>query len=226
MTTREALFCSVLACPVDDLPRLVLADFLDESGDGADAIRARFIRRQFAGDAAANVPLTVLTELEPFTGGRQPHQYGTNISRKGVAEVTYGETTFEYRRGFLHTVRCTLADWLGSRCECVPGDSPCDHCHGVRTVGIGAAVVARHPVTTIRFTDVIAVQRRGTGKFEIAIPYPYTLHFDMALVAGGQFDSEQQALDALSNRLIAWAKSQPHPARIVATPVSVDFVTG
>ena len=42
----QALRRAVCAAPDDDLPRLVLADYLDESGDAADADRAAFIRAQ------------------------------------------------------------------------------------------------------------------------------------------------------------------------------------
>ncbi len=42
----QALRRAVCAAPDDDLPRLVFADYLDESGDAADADRAAFIRAQ------------------------------------------------------------------------------------------------------------------------------------------------------------------------------------
>ncbi len=44
MTEREALYAAVLAAPDDDTPRLVFADYLDDTGDPADALRAEFIR--------------------------------------------------------------------------------------------------------------------------------------------------------------------------------------
>ena len=43
MTTADALLAAVIAAPDDDLPRLVLADYLEESGD---PLRAEFIRLQ------------------------------------------------------------------------------------------------------------------------------------------------------------------------------------
>lgn len=46
MTTEEALLAAVWANPHDDLPRLVYADWLDETGDPAKAARAEFIRVQ------------------------------------------------------------------------------------------------------------------------------------------------------------------------------------
>ena len=46
MTDTEALLQSVLAHPADDLPRLVYADYLDETGDPVLSARAEFIRVQ------------------------------------------------------------------------------------------------------------------------------------------------------------------------------------
>jgi uncharacterized protein (TIGR02996 family) len=47
---REALFAAVLAAPDDDLPRLVFADWLDETGHPANAARAAYIRLQVEAD--------------------------------------------------------------------------------------------------------------------------------------------------------------------------------
>ena len=44
--TDDALLCSVLAHPEDDLPRLVYADYLEETGDAVQIKRAEFIRVQ------------------------------------------------------------------------------------------------------------------------------------------------------------------------------------
>lgn len=46
MTDDDALLGSVLAHPVDDLPRLVYADYLEETGDAVQIRRAEFIRVQ------------------------------------------------------------------------------------------------------------------------------------------------------------------------------------
>lgn len=46
MTTRDALWRSILENPDDDTPRLVLADWLDEHGSKKNAARAAFIRLQ------------------------------------------------------------------------------------------------------------------------------------------------------------------------------------
>ncbi len=46
MDTETALLAAIWASPHDDLPRLVYADWLDETGDPAKAARAEFIRVQ------------------------------------------------------------------------------------------------------------------------------------------------------------------------------------
>ncbi len=109
---RAALLASILADPSHDLPKLVMADWMEERGNESDCIHARFIRRQFAGPPR-NVPLTVLTELEPFIGC-QPHQYGFNVSpAAGVAEVGYRNgMSFIYRKGFVSEIRLPLALFL------------------------------------------------------------------------------------------------------------------
>jgi uncharacterized protein (TIGR02996 family) len=46
MSDRDALFAAVLDQPADDTPRLVYADFLDDTGADDDHQRAAFIRAQ------------------------------------------------------------------------------------------------------------------------------------------------------------------------------------
>lgn len=46
MTDREALERAVILSPLDDLPRLVYADWLDENGGDSERSRATFIRSQ------------------------------------------------------------------------------------------------------------------------------------------------------------------------------------
>jgi uncharacterized protein (TIGR02996 family) len=109
--TGQALLAAVCDQPAEDLPRLVLADWLDERGEPGDAIRARFIRHQCRPETPLrSVPLTMLADLEPLVGPL-PHTYGYNVTpRKGEAVVGYSrngtDLEFVYRRGFL--VQLTL----------------------------------------------------------------------------------------------------------------------
>ena len=46
MSDRAAFIRAIVATPGDDTPRLVFADWLDETGDESDRARAEFIRVQ------------------------------------------------------------------------------------------------------------------------------------------------------------------------------------
>src|SRR5262245_28593681 len=46
MTDRQALLRAIIASPADDLPRLVYADWLDDTAEPANVARAEFIRLQ------------------------------------------------------------------------------------------------------------------------------------------------------------------------------------
>ena len=72
MSDRDALLAAVLAAPADDVPRLVYADFLDESGDPGDAGWAALIRVQcrVAGLVRAGHRSRAEVEAE-LTGERQ-----------------------------------------------------------------------------------------------------------------------------------------------------------
>ena len=52
LADRDALFAGVLASPDDDLPRLVFADHLEESGHPALVARAAYIRAQLDAESA------------------------------------------------------------------------------------------------------------------------------------------------------------------------------
>jgi uncharacterized protein (TIGR02996 family) len=105
MTDYEALLHAVLADPEDDLPRLVLADCLEETGQPANTARAVFIRAQIDSEA---LPLgsTQRAELE---------QYATELlERFGGAWnstlpdwVTWRDTKVGYRRGFVEELSTT-----------------------------------------------------------------------------------------------------------------------
>ena len=122
---------------------------------------------------------------------------------------------------------------------------PCRRCGGSLVTGIGPEVVRRHPVERVVLVDRNPVKItlgpwawadettvRDIGTFAI----PKHL-FD--LLKGGKeehygeierperimtYEHREDANYALSSAIIRWAKSQPHPARIVTSPVAVDFL--
>jgi uncharacterized protein (TIGR02996 family) len=192
----KAQLAGILAVPADDLRRLVLADWLDEHGEGE---RAEFIRvqcelaklpaecdRTFCDGSLVVCPdcrrLKSLRIRERallqrgrdegwfrFPGRSDNVGYGEGDTlvwwppgdSRGVREedVVCGDA----RRGFVASVRCTLAEWCGGTCpDCLGVDglsyetylTDCRRCRGMgETTGIGESVVASHPVERVVLTD-------------------------------------------------------------------------
>lgn len=69
MTTRDLMLAAVVASPDDDLPRLVMADHLDESGE---AEYAEFVRVQVE---LAKVPEPGYKTIAPLFGSADPSYY-------------------------------------------------------------------------------------------------------------------------------------------------------
>jgi uncharacterized protein (TIGR02996 family) len=131
MTDRQALFRAVLAEPADDLPRLVMADFLDERGEFE---RAGYIRAsvelarlvdadQLDSDGYAAAVATVASvpfeslwgwacedglPLFPESVSRTRHTAG---ALDWVRDVGFG-VSIGFRRGFPEAVRCRSEDWM------------------------------------------------------------------------------------------------------------------
>lgn len=285
--TESALLAAVLANPADDLPRLVMADWLEENGQ---AERAAWIRIQcelertmpdrrpwyISGNWSDKVRPTSRQNLERHIWAKAveseevfdwfrvfDHDFA---SAAGVARINGGNPdTYDtddrlaiVRRGFISEVRCTLADWCGGECPTCHDDG---HYHAVnddgteeyfstpcncqfRTTGIGPAVVRSHPVERVVLTDREPSHVEGEGRrfwmwFSDDVPRPswptrhntsviprdVLLHNMPGLVIDFEKPTHEAAISALSAALISWAKSQPHPARIDATPVSVDITS-
>lgn len=282
--TESALLAAVLANPADDLPRLVMADWLEENGQPE---RAAWIRIQcelertmpdrrpwyISGNWSDKVRPTSRQNLERHIWAKAveseevfdwfrvfDHDFA---SAAGVARINGGNPdTYDtddrlaiVRRGFISEVRCTLADWCGGECPTCHDDG---HYHAVnddgteeyfstpcncqfRTTGIGPAVVRSHPVERVVVTD--KSPRPNTQELPDVMwwgwyltDHPgerYDLPIDLRDYIGTksgasvwrQYHTPEEATAALSVAAIAWAKSQPHPARIDATPVSVEITS-
>jgi uncharacterized protein (TIGR02996 family) len=103
MTDRDALVAAVAARPADDTPRLALADWLEEDGQAA---RAGFVRLQCR--AARLRPGTV----ERADALRAADDLAAEHETDWLGERAALLVTRDYRRGFLHTVRMTVDDFL------------------------------------------------------------------------------------------------------------------
>ncbi|MCU0705620.1 MAG: TIGR02996 domain-containing protein [Fimbriiglobus sp.] len=121
----ELLLKAVTASPDDDLPRLVAADWLDESGDPD---RAEFIRLQIE-RARADRPELEYREKQllnnPLFGPLWAVEacpriatldFGSSVRAVGVS----GSERVTFRRGFPFRVICTAAEWLRHGSGVVP----------------------------------------------------------------------------------------------------------
>lgn len=270
----KAMLAGILATPDDDLPRLVLADWLDELQQDDATARAEFIRlgvqieswgctfkqtpeqpgwnhlcgtdekgywlcqplrsreRALLAEHAATWLMPSPTPFPPLVRGSGQHGW----SLKEVTRLGERYLPVVFRRGFPTDVRCTLADWIGGECGCggtgewvdytVVLYHGCTRCRGTqRLTGIGPAVVAAHPVESVRVTDREPRShtagrwwyRFGSGADDL----PDTLipHLSSSDLCGGWsgyqigqytnavwFPTREAALSALSTVLIAWAK--------------------
>lgn len=135
----EALLAAVLACPEDDAPRLIYADYLE--GQGRDA-RAEFIRVQVGlaacGECGCDNLPRELAGLPAVVGMRPPCECRWCALRRRMFELYHAGEAFDFRptiewhvalvarvarlpagmpgvivsRGFVHAVTCSAEDWL------------------------------------------------------------------------------------------------------------------
>jgi uncharacterized protein (TIGR02996 family) len=150
VTDRDALYAAILAAPDDDTPRLVYADFLDDTGVRADGIRARFIRNQIA-----------LARAEPWSAEHDRLYRATAPVefhyRKGWSGGSDGIVLAEgntFTRGFLGHVTC----------------------YSKRFVADGAKLFAAHPVQGVKFAAMNGTRGAATATELAASPFLARLH--------------------------------------------------
>lgn len=228
MTDRDALVAAILADPEDDLPRLIYADWCEEQGD---LERAEFVRVQCELSAIDRRP-----ERDPWPASRfaelrrrerelwgylvrDAHDnhagklWGLPAEQCTVpgpnAPESYPHDTYIVRRGFVAEVRCPLQAWL-------------EH---------GPAVVRAHPVERVGPSDCKPLCHTGAlrrvhtwagGAHGPTTPYhipPEVFSLLDWYEAGPSdhshgyygWDTEREALDALSDALLLGAKSRAAP---------------
>lgn len=120
MSDREALTRAICECPEEDMPRLALADWLDEYGTEKDRNRAAFIRAAIAkGDEDSQY------EFARFTGWPVGLElaHGEYVGMPGLFRPTLFHHIFEmnsqsgraaalFRRGFVERISCTGSEWV------------------------------------------------------------------------------------------------------------------
>lgn len=194
--TLSHLHAAILADPADDLVRLVYADRLEEQGESE---RAEFIRAQIRIADSGDGPLLSWMQDK------------VREEICGSGDVWW--TAWTFRRGFLASIECDLADWLHH----------------------GPALVREHPLERVAIRDREPLALSGGGPndpwhgwcawcdeslvllgFEDDEPGPYKLpRWLFRLVKGKGIDSNpfdtyhdslDAALTALSNACLAWAR--------------------
>lgn len=170
----------------DDALRLAYSDELEAAGDAA---RAEFIREQVA---LAGMTLDELRcrradfQCDGYSRFRPRCKCPPCSLRRREYESSKRHITWDWcggveggwahmaadyrkswRRGFIHTVTCKLAEWCGGPCEGCYGSeehgpaghanwrrSECPHCRGRGTApGHGKAIVRLHPVQVVELSD-------------------------------------------------------------------------
>lgn len=125
MSEYDLLLRGVLTGPRANLPRLVLADWLEENGQER---RAKLIRKDIDGELG---PLSgsALEVMLGFAAG-PPLTFSPRQNVMG-GMIGFGVSSFSFSRGFVCEVSMDTADFLAN----------------------AAAVFSRHPVTTVALTD-------------------------------------------------------------------------
>jgi uncharacterized protein (TIGR02996 family) len=184
MTHSPELLQSLLADPNDDLPRLVLADWLDDNDQPA---RAEFIRVQcelaelvVCGNPPGYCDCRTCRQLAPLQDRQRTlwHHAGPHAVCPGVppelTAVLPGSALLPpaaavVRRGFVAEVRLPFAAFAGGICRRCQGggnvhrthddgrlsNPGCPACGGEgRVRSVAPALFARHPVVWVELTDV------------------------------------------------------------------------
>jgi uncharacterized protein (TIGR02996 family) len=218
MTQGEILLEAIKADSADDLPRLAYADFLEEQGHERAAMHAEFIRDSIRAVLlehdhrympATSPPLPkpgcqacrALKELRPLECWAEDYL---------VPAYMIGYLT--WRRGFVAAVCCPLSSWLAC----------------------GSAVAQLHPIQRVELTDreplsigfneaandplsgrycwcVEGIMGEGAGIGTDELPMEILKLIDGARLDGNPYlvyhQSREQAISALSDALILWARS-------------------
>jgi uncharacterized protein (TIGR02996 family) len=166
VTDRDALYAAVLAAPDDDTPRLVYADYLDDTGVRADAIRVRFIRNQIA-----------LARAEPWSD-----EYDRLYRATAPVE-------FKYRKQWAPGVEGIV---IVEGNTFVRGFLGWVTCYSKRFVADGAKLFATHPVRAVKFAAMNSTRGAATAEELAACPHLARLH--SLHIGGGAVDDHYLAV--------------------------------
>ena len=221
------LLRTICTNPADDVPRLLAADWWDDHGEHGRAefirvqcelasckfctrVDGRFEgpavpcsqhvmthrREQELGDLRSDwlVPL-----VEALGFKAKPTERPYRYEYHGTQGIHYGGINLEvkFRRGFVHTVRCSFAEWCGLACgNCtmdfqMPVNPGCPTCHGTGRVGaLGPQIVAVQAVEVFEATD----------------EYPTSFVFPWG--GSSQVDGDDNRRKENNRRTLEWAREE------------------
>lgn len=180
-TTDAAFLAAILANPLDDAPRLVYADWLDETGrvERAEYIRVQCELARFPPPGLENrLPGPTRQEMRESLRRREadlwnspgaidwfnPYAAGLQTIRLPRQTIGHIEPVGYVRRGFIDSASLPTAALVGGPCGLCGGEGQvrhgpvtrrvvCPDCKGNRTVVGIAARLARCPLTEVRLSD-------------------------------------------------------------------------
>lgn len=218
MTTADALLADVIANPYDDTPRLVYADWLEETG--VSPLRAEWIRR----GVWQGEELTVSfhrqgpkAEVRPADGWERMLCYLSLPCGIPLCAVRAPIITYTVRRGFLDGTSLDLETFLAH----------------------AATLFRHHPITTVNLTDreprLMSEAEGWYYWFEDVPAQPVKVNANrhwlpqdlFALLEDGgpvgrhharAFGTEQQARAALSAACVAWGRQQARESASLVGP--------
>lgn len=172
---------AIVQSPDDDLPRLVYADFLEESGEAAEVARAHFVRVQCELDKCPHLQIT-----KPWCEIRNRREALSAMESELLLkyDLIWFPLTLKikWHRGFVSEIHLPLTTFLGGRCENCEGEGrietgfrensygPCPDCGGDfeptyepgdlgyypgtgQRPGLGRIIAEREPVEKWVLTD-------------------------------------------------------------------------
>ncbi len=108
MDERHSLMAAIIANPLEDTPRLALADWLQEYGDRHDQARAEFIRCQIAAGQGAPNAAASARRASALRKAHLRHWLGPLIHH----QVRCRNITFAFSRGIIHKWIATPSEFL------------------------------------------------------------------------------------------------------------------
>jgi uncharacterized protein (TIGR02996 family) len=224
------LFRAIVEDPSDDVPRLLLADVLEEAGEGE---RAEFIRVQcelakFAPRLAARLyheqqkrqgkacdvlgchwcflrrrERELFAEAYPALTSGLPGEPVDYLVEGLSCRRRFGDRTaiFTFRRGFVASGNLACADWCGAECPCYWTEQNSD---GTCSRCHGAKRTGGHGPALVLAAPIEDVTLK-----DVSFPYPEPIATFMDQSAhGGLIYASEQVPRVVSRAALAWARHE------------------